>query len=378
MEIDNAKEHHTAPDSGASRHRVFGHGKRFRLPVAGAERQRHRQCLRRFGCCRRKCQHHFLQPGRHDQDLQDARFRSAWPSSRPASSSTTTAPARRRFSNTGDGGDGGGSGIVPNMYLSWQVAPDWYVGLGIGAPFGLKTEYNTPWLGSAHSNSFDIKTMNINPSVAWRANEWLSLGAGVSWQRMDASTSKATCRGSAASSAGCGTVPQLSVQYRSKLEMSTMTSWNWNIGALFTPAAKTKIGVVLSFDDKYTLSGDVISAVRVAVAGRRCPAMPRPKSSCLTPSSSASRRVLAITGKCSATFRGRVGAAFRKSISFAHLVLLPAVRRADSRNQVQRYVAFCARCQLQAERGSQASRRYRLRQHAGARRRVSSDLVAGQ
>ena len=29
-----------------------------------------------------------------------------------------------------------------------------------------------------------------------------------------------------------------------------MTSWNWNIGALFTVAPQTKIGVVLSFDHK--------------------------------------------------------------------------------------------------------------------------------
>ena len=101
------------------------------------------------------------------------------------------------FTNAGNGGDAGGLGYVPNMYLSWQVAPEWWVGLGIGAPFGLKTEYNTAWLGSAHSNSFDIKTFNINPSVAWRANDWISLGAGVSLQMMKADYKKATAAGPA-------------------------------------------------------------------------------------------------------------------------------------------------------------------------------------
>ena len=50
-----------------------------------------------------------------------------------------------KFSNDGSsgllgtGGDGGNAGswaAVPNAYLSWQVAPDWFIGLGISSPFG--------------------------------------------------------------------------------------------------------------------------------------------------------------------------------------------------------------------------------------------------
>ena len=35
---------------------------------------------------------------------------------------------------------------------------DLYVGVGIGAPFGLKTEYDNPWIGGAQSIKFDVKT----------------------------------------------------------------------------------------------------------------------------------------------------------------------------------------------------------------------------
>ena len=142
----------------------------------------------------------------------------------------------------GNGGDAGGLGVIPNAYLSWQVAQDWYVGLGIGAPFGLKTEYNTPWLGSAHSNSFDIKTMNINPSVAWRANEWLSLGAGFSWQKMDAEYRKV------ASISAAGSRTQVTLD-------ADDTSWGWNVGALFTLAPKTTVGVSYRSAVDHTLDG---------------------------------------------------------------------------------------------------------------------------
>ena len=157
------------------------------------------------------------------------------------------------FTNAGNGGDAGNLSVVPNAYLSWQLASDWWVGLGIGAPFGLKTEYSAPWVGSAHSNSFDIKTFNINPSIAWRANDWISLGAGVSWQRMEATYKKATAAGTT-TIPGVGPVPlQL---FNSTLDASD-NSWNWNVGVLLTPAEKTKIGLSYRSTTEYTLSGSL-------------------------------------------------------------------------------------------------------------------------
>ena len=61
---------------------------------------------------------------------------------------------------SGDGNNGGGLGFVPNAYLSWAVTKDIYLGFGIGAPFGLKTEYDNPWKGAAQSISFDVKTIS--------------------------------------------------------------------------------------------------------------------------------------------------------------------------------------------------------------------------
>jgi long-chain fatty acid transport protein len=81
------------------------------------------------------------------------------------------------LAGTGNGGDAGAWGYIPNGYFSWAVNRDLYLGLGVGAPFGLKTEYSDkPWVGSAQANSFDVKTYNVNPSVAYRVNTALSVG----------------------------------------------------------------------------------------------------------------------------------------------------------------------------------------------------------
>jgi len=157
------------------------------------------------------------------------------------------------FQGAGNGGNGGGVAFVPNAYLSWQLAPDWYVGIGMGAPFGNKVKYNTPWTGSAHSTHFEIKTYNINPAVAWRANEWLSLGVGVSWQRMTANYNAAA---GALGSARLGIPTALAASSSKELDADD-DSWNWNIGALFTVAPQTKIGVAYRSTTKYTLNGDI-------------------------------------------------------------------------------------------------------------------------
>lgn len=146
---------------------------------------------------------------------------------------------------SGDGNDGGGWGFVPNAYMTMQVAKDWYLGLGIGAPFGLKTEYDNPWTGAAQSVMFDIKTMNINPSVAWRVNDFISLGFGVNWQRLEAEYERAV---GVLSSGLAGSTATL------KLEGD---AWGWNAGVLFNIAPTTKVGLSYRSAVRHDLDGNV-------------------------------------------------------------------------------------------------------------------------
>ena len=85
-----------------------------------------------------------------------------------------------------NGGDAGSTGVVPNLYASWELTPQWFVGLGIGAPFGLMTEYDDDWVGRYHSRKFEIQSININPSIAYKVSDRLSLGAGLNWTYLDA------------------------------------------------------------------------------------------------------------------------------------------------------------------------------------------------
>lgn len=155
-------------------------------------------------------------------------------------------------SNTlsGNGGDGGGWGFIPNAYLSWALNKDVYLGLGVGAPFGLRTEFDRNWIGAAQSIHFDIKTINLNPSVAFRVNEMVSLGFGVNWQKLDAEYLR---RVGTANYAAAG-FPGASSLARLKLEDDT---WGWNAGALFTLSPATKVGLSYRSTMKYDTTGDI-------------------------------------------------------------------------------------------------------------------------
>ncbi len=76
--------------------------------------------------------------------------------------------------------------FVPAAYFVLPVGDDLAFGIGVNAPFGLKLVYDDGWIGRFQALHSEIKTLNVNPSVAWRIGERISLGAGIDYQRLDA------------------------------------------------------------------------------------------------------------------------------------------------------------------------------------------------
>jgi len=173
------------------------------------------------------------------------------PSYKFSNSNSNVAPA----STGSTGGDAGSIALLPNAYMSWGVARDWYLGLGVGAPFGLKTEFDSDWVGRFQSIMFDIKTLNINPSIAWRINERVSLGAGLNWQRMQAEYVRmAATANPALPSAFWPTLQNTQITLK-----ADDTAWGWNAGALFQLSDTTRLGVSYRSAIKHKLEGTLTS-----------------------------------------------------------------------------------------------------------------------
>jgi len=116
-------------------------------------------------------------------------------SARDSSDSGSTQQARGCPSSQpplgGTGGNAGGLSAVPNFYFATDLAKDLKIGVGISVPFGLKTEYDADWMGRFQAIKSDIATFNVNPSVAYKVSEDVSLGFGLSYQQINAELSNA-------------------------------------------------------------------------------------------------------------------------------------------------------------------------------------------
>lgn len=141
-----------------------------------------------------------------------------------------------------NGGDAGDWAFVPNAYFSWQVTPSWWVGLGASVPFGLKTEYDAGFIGRFQSRRSEIKTIDLNPSVAFKLNDALSIGAGVSYQKGELKIDRAAFVGTEA-------------QAQLRLDDS---AWGFNVGVLANLGKDTRIGLAYRSAVEYDLTGSLV------------------------------------------------------------------------------------------------------------------------
>jgi long-chain fatty acid transport protein len=175
------------------------------------------------------------------------------------SGGSTPPAAQSPITFSGDGGDAGGWGFVPNGYLSWQINDKLWAGIGVNAPFGLKTQYDDLWIGAGHAVKSEVAGLNINPSVAWKINEMFSVGGGVNAMYFDAElTKQANYSGAVVGLAGAGALPALATCAGSGATQRLPTgagcfgyatvkgndwAWGWNLGAMINFSPATRVGI---------------------------------------------------------------------------------------------------------------------------------------
>lgn len=162
----------------------------------------------------------------------------------------------------GNGGNGGVTKIIPNLYYSRRISNSLSAGIGVNAPFGLATKYDKHWVGRYHAIESDVYTVNINPSIAYRINEKISVGAGFNVQYIKANLSNAIDFGTldflgklGLPARSLSLIPQASDGF-AKLEGD---SWGlgYNMGILYEFTKNTRLGIAYRSRIKHTLEGDV-------------------------------------------------------------------------------------------------------------------------
>lgn len=142
-----------------------------------------------------------------------------------------------------DGGNPYSPTPIPNFYAAYPVVQDrLWAGIGVSAPFGLSNDYKDGWFGRFDSTETSLTTINIQPSIAVKATDWLSIGGGLDIQYVDAKLKSAA---SNVASEGLSTLKGDDVSY------------GYNVGIQIKPLPHTEIGAHYRSSVEHTLDGRI-------------------------------------------------------------------------------------------------------------------------
>ena len=102
-----------------------------------------------------------------------------------------TLPVFVTVPNSGIADNGGTDKLVPNGYFVMDINDRMRFGLAMVAPFAVSSNYGRGWIGRYHAVESELKTVDINPSIAYRIDDQWSLGVGFSAQYVDATLTQA-------------------------------------------------------------------------------------------------------------------------------------------------------------------------------------------
>ncbi|MDH5357037.1 MAG: outer membrane protein transport protein [Gammaproteobacteria bacterium] len=156
-----------------------------------------------------------------------------------------------------DGGDAGNNALVPNFYYARPINDTTVFGLGISAPFGLVTEYDDDWQGRYHAIKSDLMTININPSLAFKTTDKLSVGFGLSLQYIDLEMTQAVDFGTLCAIAPGGPYACANPKNNDGKAKFTADDWGWgfNLGLIYQVTEATRLAMSYRSKISHHLTG---------------------------------------------------------------------------------------------------------------------------
>jgi len=130
---------------------------------------------------------------------------------------------------------------VPALYYSYSLAPQWRLGLAINPTFADETEYDKNFVGRYSGLKTKIRVINVNPSVAYKVNDALSLAVGINFAKADVKFQQAVPR--VGQSDGLGTLE------------GDATGWGYNLGLMYQVSKDTRVGLSYRSKIKFDLEG---------------------------------------------------------------------------------------------------------------------------
>lgn len=143
---------------------------------------------------------------------------------------------------------------VPFGYYVNPLSDKWAVGFGVYAPFGLITDYEGGFQGRFFGDYSEVKVVTAQPTVSYRFNDQLSVGVGLTVNRISGQLESA--------------VPALATSESRVKIKGDDTALGYNVGVLYEFTPQTRAGLTYHSMVDYKLEGDTrISGSDLALGG---------------------------------------------------------------------------------------------------------------
>lgn len=133
--------------------------------------------------------------------------------------------------------------MIPAGYVTHQVNDQVWLGFAMTVPFGMGTEYSKDWEGAGRGTNAKIYTFDMNPSIAWKVNDFLSIGGGISVQYAKAELGMGLSH------------PQMDKIGHGKVEADSW-DWGYNFGLMISPTDKLRFGLAYRSSIEHEAEGD--------------------------------------------------------------------------------------------------------------------------
>ena len=132
--------------------------------------------------------------------------------------------------------------IIPAGFITHQINDSLWAGLGLTVPYGMGTEFGEGWEGRERGTESMILTFDINPNLAWKVNEKLSVGGGVSLQYAKAEL-------------GSGRIVNKNSHTINSNVKGDSWAWGWNVGVMFQPVETVRLGLAYRSNISHNADG---------------------------------------------------------------------------------------------------------------------------
>ena len=186
----------------------------------------------------------------------------------------TATDAQGRPISGGNGGDAGTTIPVPALYFATQVADRWHFGLGLTAPFGFKTEYDSDWKGRYNGVKSDFKSFDATLSASFDVTDDFTVGVSAIAQKTSAELTSAINynsvglgliqRAAAAGQLPLATARALAAQYAAVVPPGSDGyakikgddwAYGWQVGGLWKLTANDRLALSYRSKIKHNLEG---------------------------------------------------------------------------------------------------------------------------